>query len=104
MTIYCDNLNNIQLAKNPVFHARTKNIEVHYHFVHERVVFGEVELQYVSDGSTNCSHLHQAPCSRQVTAILGCAWVASPRRAQLEGDKSLKRSSKGVGKEWNQVG
>ena len=28
-TIYCDNLNSIQLAKNPVFHARTKHIEVH---------------------------------------------------------------------------
>ena len=40
-TIYCDNLNNIQLAK-------TKHIEVHYHFVRECVLFGEVELQYVS--------------------------------------------------------
>ena len=28
-TIYCDNLSSIQLAKNPVFHARTKHIEVH---------------------------------------------------------------------------
>ena len=46
-TIYCDNLSNIQLAKNPVFHARTKHIEVHYHFVRERVLSGEVELQYV---------------------------------------------------------
>ena len=32
-TIYYENLNSIQLAKNPVFHARTKHIEVHYHFV-----------------------------------------------------------------------
>ena len=46
-TIYCDNLSSIQLAKNPVFHTRTKHIEVHYHFVHERVLSGEVELQYV---------------------------------------------------------
>ena len=46
-TIYCDNLSSIQLAKNPVFHARTKHIEVHYHFVRERVLSGEVELQYV---------------------------------------------------------
>ena len=42
--IYCDNLNNIPLAKNPVFYARTKHIEVHYHFVRERVLSGEVEL------------------------------------------------------------
>ena len=46
-TIYYDNLNNIQLAKNPVFHARTKHIEVHYRFVRERVLSGEVELVYV---------------------------------------------------------
>ena len=44
-TVYCDNLSNIQLAKNPVFHARTKHIEVHYHFVRARVLSGEVELR-----------------------------------------------------------
>ena len=37
LPIYCDNINSMQLAKNPVFHARTKHIEVHYHFVRERV-------------------------------------------------------------------
>ena len=47
MTIYYDNLSSIQLAKNHVFHARSTHIEVHYHFVRERVLYGEVELQYV---------------------------------------------------------
>jgi hypothetical protein len=45
--IYCDNLSSIQLAKNSVFHSRTKHIEVHYHFVWERVLSGEVELTHV---------------------------------------------------------
>ena len=45
--IYYDNFNNIQLAKNPVFHARTKHIEVHYHLFHECVLSSEVELRYV---------------------------------------------------------
>jgi hypothetical protein len=45
--IYCDNLSSIQLAKNPVFHVRTKYIEVHYHLVRERVLSGEVELTHV---------------------------------------------------------
>ncbi|MCO5606312.1 hypothetical protein L7F22_060499 [Adiantum nelumboides] len=35
IVIYCDNLSSIQLARNPVFHARTKHIEVHYHFVQD---------------------------------------------------------------------
>jgi hypothetical protein len=47
MEIYCDNLSSIQLAKNLVFHARTKHIEVHYHFVQERVLSGDIELTYV---------------------------------------------------------
>ena len=45
--IYCDNISSMQLAKNHVFHARTKHIAVHYHVVHERVLSGELKLQYV---------------------------------------------------------
>ena len=45
--IYCDNVSSIRLVKNLVFHAWPKDIEVHYHFVHERVLSGEVELRYV---------------------------------------------------------
>ena len=52
-TIYYDNLNNIQIAKNPVFHAWTKHIEVHYHFVHERVLSVEAELTYVPTDRQN---------------------------------------------------
>ena len=32
-TIICDNQNTIKLATNPVYHARSKHIEVHHHFV-----------------------------------------------------------------------
>ena len=45
--IYCNNSSSMELAKNPVFHARTKHIEVNCHFVRERVQSGEVELWYV---------------------------------------------------------
>ena len=47
VVIYCDNLSSIQLARNPVFHARTKHIEVHYHFVREQVLAGDIDLVYV---------------------------------------------------------
>ena len=36
------------LPRNPVFHAQTKHIEVHYHFIRERVEAGEIDLQHVS--------------------------------------------------------
>lgn len=38
--LHCDNQGVIKLAKNPVFHARTKHIEVHHHFVREHVLEG----------------------------------------------------------------
>jgi hypothetical protein len=31
-----------------MFHARTKHIEVHYHFIREKVVASEIDLIYVS--------------------------------------------------------
>ena len=33
---------------NPIYHARIKHIEVHYHFVREKVLAREVDLVYVS--------------------------------------------------------
>ncbi len=48
VVIYCDNFSSIQLARNPMFHARTKHIEVHYHFIRKKVLAGEIDLIYVS--------------------------------------------------------
>jgi len=46
--LWCDNLGATYLSANPVFHARTKHIEVDYHFVRERVSQGLLEVQLVS--------------------------------------------------------
>jgi hypothetical protein len=46
--IYCDNQSCIKLSENPVFHDRSKNIEIRYHFIRDYVQRGVVELQYIS--------------------------------------------------------
>jgi hypothetical protein len=46
--IYCYNQSCIKLLENPVFHDRYKHIEIRYHFIHDYVQRGVVELQYIS--------------------------------------------------------
>ena len=46
--IYCDNQSCIELSENPVFHDRSKYIEIRYHFIRDNVQRGAVELQYIS--------------------------------------------------------
>uniref|UniRef100_A0A2N9IXX5 CCHC-type domain-containing protein n=1 Tax=Fagus sylvatica TaxID=28930 RepID=A0A2N9IXX5_FAGSY len=47
-TIWCDNLSALALATNPVFHARTKHVEVDYHFIREKVTNRDLQLHHIS--------------------------------------------------------
>ena len=44
--IHQDNQGAIALAKNPVFHQRTKHIDLRFHFVREKVEDKEIEICY----------------------------------------------------------
>ncbi|CAL8998665.1 unnamed protein product [Prunus brigantina] len=45
--LHCDNLSATYMASNPVFHARTKHIELDYHFVHEKVALGSHRVCFI---------------------------------------------------------
>ncbi|XP_019171084.1 PREDICTED: uncharacterized protein LOC109166648 [Ipomoea nil] len=46
--LWCDNLGATYLCSNPVFHARTKHVEVDYHFVRDKVVSGALKVNFVT--------------------------------------------------------
>jgi len=48
IVIYCDNISSILLVNNLVYHARTKHIGMHYHFIREKVLAREIDLIHVN--------------------------------------------------------
>ena len=47
INMYCDSQSAIHLAKNQVYHARTKHIDVRFHFVREIIEEGKICLQKI---------------------------------------------------------
>ncbi|KAL7128501.1 hypothetical protein ABFS83_13G000400 [Erythranthe nasuta] len=60
VVIFSDSQSGIQLCKNPVFHDRTKHIEIKYHFIRKVVEKGEINLEKIpsefnpADMGTKC--------------------------------------------------
>ena len=46
--LFGDNQGAIALAKNPVFHQRSKHIDIKFHFIRSHIENGNVKLMYIS--------------------------------------------------------
>ncbi|KAG0573898.1 hypothetical protein KC19_VG219500 [Ceratodon purpureus] len=62
INISCDDHGALKLARNPVFHARTKHIELRHHFVRERVLEGEIILHYIPTSQQPADILTKSLC------------------------------------------
>jgi hypothetical protein len=83
ITLLCDNLSTTYMASNPVFHARTKHIELDYHFIRERILSRSHRVQFVpspdqlADIFTKGLHKHRFQLLRSN--------LVSPRQPSLRG-------------------
>ncbi|PKU59584.1 Retrovirus-related Pol polyprotein from transposon TNT 1-94 [Dendrobium catenatum] len=46
-TIHCDNISAIAIAKNPIFHARTKHFEIDFQFICQHISNGNIRIQHI---------------------------------------------------------
>ncbi|XP_074356309.1 secreted RxLR effector protein 161-like [Apium graveolens] len=60
VTLYIDNKSAIDLAKNPMFHGRSKHIDIRYHFIRECVDRGEIVVKHVATENQKADILTKA--------------------------------------------
>lgn len=47
-TVFCDNKTTVQIAKNPMFHERTKHIEIDCHIIREKIQDDIVNIPHIA--------------------------------------------------------
>ncbi len=75
-TLYSDNQSAIALTRNSSYHARTKHIDIHYHFIRYSIEAGSIRLLYVPTDNQTADILTKALPSIKVkhfAAALGLA-------------------------------
>nr|GEY88501.1 zinc finger, CCHC-type [Tanacetum cinerariifolium] len=48
ITLKVHNISAIALVRNPIFHGRSKHIDIHYHFIRECIENGHINVEHVS--------------------------------------------------------
>jgi hypothetical protein len=80
--ISCDSNGALALLHNPVLSERSKHIDVHHHFVRERVALGQVGFKYVSTAANAADMLTKPLAIVKHTAF--CSMVGMQLAAAME--------------------
>mgnify|MGYP000373751572 CR=1 FL=1 len=101
--LYCNNMSNIHLVRNSVIHGRMKHIEVHYHFIRERVQAGDVDLLHINTNlsvadiftkvlGVNMLKKFMTDLGLTIAALLSLRWSTTQYNIVQRNSRSVDRS------------
>lgn len=76
--LHCDSQSAIQLAKNPVLHAKTKHVDVKYHFIKELIKDKQFQLVKVHTTENPADLLTRDFLRRALNSVKGY-WALGSR-------------------------
>lgn len=91
----CDNLGAMALASNPVYHARTKHIEVDFHFIREKVLNKDISLSFISTYDQPADIFTKGLTSNRFLFLRDKLMVCPPP-IRLRGDVNQPTTSHGI--------
>ena len=80
-SLYCDNQSAICLAKNSTYHARTKHIDVRYHWIRDIVNSREIEFEGVRSNQNGADMLTKVVTKSQLQMCQSLAGLVSPNKS-----------------------
>ncbi|KAH9293055.1 hypothetical protein KI387_041742, partial [Taxus chinensis] len=84
-TMYVDNEGVLKLVRNPVFHERTKHIEVQVHFIRKHVLKHNIQLHFCPTAEQRADIFTKSLARDKFRVVQRISLLISSENAQLRG-------------------